>query len=457
VDAAPAGSTVTVPACVYRELVTISKPLTLVAQPGAEIRGSDVWTGWTQSGSTWLSTGSVPSFYNPGGTCAPGTSRCLWPEQAFLDGTALIQVSTTSTPAAGQFKIDGSRRIVLGQNPAGHTVEVSTRQGWLWVASSDVTIDGFTMKHAATSVQSGGIQVGGSWVGAVNRVTIRNNALSDTHGRDINLEGGVGHRVLNNNLFRAGNIGIGGANGSDWLISGNYLHHNDTEDFDAGVESGGAKILWVDGLTVSNNEVAYNTRGIWTDTGVRNATFANNRLHHNSLNGIFLESGHYLTVSGNAAWENGWAGAGWAWGGAITLASSDHADVHDNTVAWNADGITVISQSRADDAPHVEINVHDNTIAMSPRSGDTGAYATGWVMDWAGILYNAASNNRGSNNHYWYPAAENSQLRFGWNGGKNRLVDYEPTPAETTTTYLTTGQKDSTLSAAALPTTAVAR
>src|SRR4029078_2256613 len=101
---------------------------------------------------------------------------------AFLDGTALIQVSTTSTPAAGQFKIDGSRRIVLGHPPAGDASKASTRQGWLWVASSDVTIDGFTMKHAATSVQGGGIQVGGSWGGAVHRRTIPNNGRHDMHG-----------------------------------------------------------------------------------------------------------------------------------------------------------------------------------------------------------------------------------------------------------------------------------
>ncbi len=40
IDSAPPGSTATVPACLYREQVTISKALTLVAEPGAEIRGS---------------------------------------------------------------------------------------------------------------------------------------------------------------------------------------------------------------------------------------------------------------------------------------------------------------------------------------------------------------------------------------------------------------------------------
>ena len=50
VDAAAPGATVTVPPCLARETVKIDKPLTLNGQPGAEIRGSDVWTAWTAAG-----------------------------------------------------------------------------------------------------------------------------------------------------------------------------------------------------------------------------------------------------------------------------------------------------------------------------------------------------------------------------------------------------------------------
>jgi parallel beta-helix repeat protein len=455
VDAAAAGSTVTVPACIYRETVTINKPLTLVAQPGAEIRGSTVWTSWTQSGSTWVSASTVPTFYNPGWTCTPGgDGRCAWPEQVFVDGSPLYQVSSTSTPSAGQFKLDGSRRVVMGQNPSGHTVEVTTRDTWLIILSSDVTIDGFRMRHASSWAQGGGINVGGYWVGAVNRVTIKNSTLSDSHGRIVSIAGGTGHQILNNDISGAGCVGIGGSGGSNWRIQGNRVHGNATEGFDVGIESGGMKILFVDGLLVDGNEVDHNSRGIWTDTGVRNATFSNNRVHDNAYNGLFLESSHYLTVTGNEVWGNSWGPNGnvWAWGGGITLASSDHAEVDHNVVAWNADGITVVSQQRTDDAPHVEINIHDNTIAMNPGT-DSAAYASGWVMDWSGILFSASSNNRGSNNRYWYPMVENSQNRYAWNGSKTRLTDYEATPAEAGATYLTTSQKDSVLSAVGIPMT----
>ena len=50
VDEAAPSAVVSVPACVYRETVTVTKPIALVAEPGAEIRGSDVWSDWTQTG-----------------------------------------------------------------------------------------------------------------------------------------------------------------------------------------------------------------------------------------------------------------------------------------------------------------------------------------------------------------------------------------------------------------------
>jgi hypothetical protein len=45
VDEASKGNTVDLPdGCVYRESVTIKKPITLKGGPDAEIRGSEVWT-----------------------------------------------------------------------------------------------------------------------------------------------------------------------------------------------------------------------------------------------------------------------------------------------------------------------------------------------------------------------------------------------------------------------------
>ncbi len=72
--------------------------------------------------------GTLPRF-TAYGTCDDGTSRCLWPEQVFFDGEPLLQVA--SDPDSGQFAVDSDRNVVLADDPAGHTVEVSTRRQWV--------------------------------------------------------------------------------------------------------------------------------------------------------------------------------------------------------------------------------------------------------------------------------------------------------------------------------------
>src|SRR5215207_9462106 len=114
-DAAAQGTTVRAEPCVYREQITITKPITLQGQPGSEVRGSDVWTDWTYSGGYWRSSKSLPTFPQTEVRCMPNTSRCLWPEQVFFDGKALAQVA--SEPQSGQFAVDSGRRVLLEDDP----------------------------------------------------------------------------------------------------------------------------------------------------------------------------------------------------------------------------------------------------------------------------------------------------------------------------------------------------
>lgn len=72
--------------CIYRETVIVSKRLTLIGHAsGTWLRGSDIWTGWTQvtinGVQLWKSSNIVPSFaLVVDGSCPSGT-RCQWREQ----------------------------------------------------------------------------------------------------------------------------------------------------------------------------------------------------------------------------------------------------------------------------------------------------------------------------------------------------------------------------------------
>ena len=94
IDAAPEGGEVLLPPCVIRETLRVARPMTLRGVAGTEIRGSDVWTDWRRDGALWRSTLELPEM-PAHGECVPGTTRCLWPEEVFRDGVALLQVEAT--------------------------------------------------------------------------------------------------------------------------------------------------------------------------------------------------------------------------------------------------------------------------------------------------------------------------------------------------------------------------
>ena len=177
-----------------------------------------------------------------------------------------------------------------------------------------------------------------------------------------------------------------------------------------------------DGILIQgdNNEVSYNhisgslacsRRYIYDGSAVELIGAANNRIHHNSFTGILFEISNGASIFGNAAWENGYSYPYYGGGAGITVESSGNADVHDNTVAWNATGICVISDDRGS-YPHVGNYVHNNTVVMGRES-----YGLGWFGDPSNIQFQSTSNNRGANDVYWFPSPENSNIRYDWKGG----------------------------------------
>lgn len=452
IDNATSGATVEAPGgCIYRETVTIDKPLTLKAGLGAEIRGSDIWKGWNKSGSYWV-RGKLPSF-PAHGQCKSGTSRCKWPAQVFFDGKALRQVA--SSPAKGQFAVDGNRRVIIANDPAGHNVEVTTRTRWILGKADNVAIQGFKMKHAANDSQTGAIING-----ARSHWTIQGNDLSYTHGAVISLSEGKDLNILNNNIHHGGQLGIhsGGAGTATMVVKGNKIHHNNTENFSTGWEAGGLKAVKMQSLLVDRNQVyRNNSLGLWCDIDCRNTTFSNNRIHHNKYYAIHFEISDGAKIFGNTVWENGWANKDWGWGAAILILNSRNAEVYDNILAWNKDGISVIQIDNRPDNWEIGVNdvyVHDNIILAKDYPGTPDNFSLAWLQkDADGKLFSPGSNNEGANNKYWYPSSEGSLTRYAWEGDRNKLSTFNPTPGEESGRYITNAAKDKVVSSANIPAT----
>ena len=181
--------------------------------------------------------------------------------------------------------------------------------------------------------------------------------------------------------------------------------------------------------------------------------FTGNRMHGNGYQGAMFESSHGLRIEGNVAWGNGFLGAPWAWGGGIVLSSSDHAVVRGNLLAWNADGITVISQARGDDRDHEGIAIEDNTVLSADRPGDPDAFTIAWVQDWAGRLCDPSSGNTASANRVWSPRPD--ALAYAWCGRSLDLGTFATVPGGSGTAAITTQEAMALAAAAGLAWTPV--
>jgi parallel beta-helix repeat protein len=364
VDAAPAGATVMAEPCVYRETVTISKPLTLYGAAGTEIRGSDVWTDWTPTGPFWVE-GPLPALESErdNGVCATGSS-CLFPYQVFVDGEPLTHA--LDAPGRGQFAIDEQRNVVLADDPIGHEVEVTTRSAWLIVRADNVAIDGFTMQHAANAAQAGALVSDGG-----SNVIVSNTSLSYAHGVDIQFLNGTGQQLVDSDVRLAGQLGVSAYHTQAVSLRGNRIHDNNTAGFDAYWEAGAVKISSSIDAHLDGNDVYANAgQGLWCDLNCQGTTYTQNRVHDNTDIGIVFEISSGGSIVGNTLWNNG-GSAPPGWGCDILVTGSSDADVAGNTVLGangESSGIKVVSQDRPE-APNgglvANVTVHDNALIAS--------------------------------------------------------------------------------------------
>jgi hypothetical protein len=458
IDEAPSGGTVVGEPCIYREEITIDKPLTLQGQPGSEIRGSDVWQDWRKrNNGLWISTLSVPAFLQdePDVFCMPNTTRCKLPEQVFFDGRPFTQVTSLPTKA-NQFFVNAKRNIILARNPNGHKVEVTTRQHWVLgtTAADGVTIESWTMKHAGTEGRSAALMnrlevqdLGGE------RWTVKNNVLSDGHAAIISLTNAPSHEILGNKILRGGMLGIKGA-GPGSVIRANEIAYGNTErycyDSTCGIGgTGGAKFAAdVRDIVFDQNVVHDNFgKGVHFDMGCSNNIASNNRIYGNARIGLHMELCLSGKMFGNIIYRNGYATPEGGAGVGLAVSSSMNVEVYDNIIAYNPGGIIVRSKPRQEhpeyDLVH-DVFVHDNTIISQD-----GYLALGWYGP--AVTFTSSANNRGGYNRYYYPARQNDNARFAWAGPITRLSEFNATPGEEQGSYLSASEKDAVLTKWQIP------
>jgi hypothetical protein len=176
-------------------------------------------------------------------------------------------------------------------------------------------------------------------------------------------------------------------------------------------------------------------------------------VHDNLADGIQFEVSEGGTFTDNVVWSNGDPNWGWYWSAGILISSSRNVEVARNIVAYNLDGISVVSQGRSDRPGNtVNVNVHDNiVIQTNDVAGDQSTKSLlAFAQDWSGGMFDSGSGNVGSANRFWSVYPEPRSNRFAWNGSLSTLAQLNATPAGGGSSYLTDADKASILAAAGL-------
>jgi hypothetical protein len=144
---------------------------TFIGAAGAALNGSKVIpnAAFTVSGGHWIAAGQMPSGIamdpNTAAPCISGYPRCQYLNELFRDGVRLTHVGGLSSLATGTWYFDnGSKNIVVYDNPAGHMMEMSmTTSAFPASSATNVTLKNLIIEQYANPSQHGAVDCQSSW------------------------------------------------------------------------------------------------------------------------------------------------------------------------------------------------------------------------------------------------------------------------------------------------------
>lgn len=325
--------------------------------------------------------------------CDAGIARCQYPEDLIIDNVEKRHVTSTGAVTAGTWFYDYSANVVyIGDDPTGHTVELSVAENAFKSTVGNVTIQNLIIEKFAVITQHGAIEDSGS-TGGWN---VHHNELRYNHGRGVTV--GISWHLHHNNIHHNYQMGIGGG-GTSSLVDYNTIAYNRSAvvGIDRGWEAGGTKFALTTGLIVRLNNVHHNDGiGLWTDISNRACEYSGNTIDDNTWAGIMHEISFACIIRDNTIRRNGLTHPNVAIGGkqcfipdsGIFIAASSNVQIYGNYLEGNADGICALQQDRTSDETTFSevagsyqvrgLSVHDNVIASSA----TGTQATGISADY---------------------------------------------------------------------------
>ena len=395
--AAPSGATIEVASGTYREgELSTSKKLTITAGKGQQVslNGADIVTDWSDNGDgTYSSARSDFVRFSHVSTVNANPAiegMAAYPEQVFVDGQELTQVADRSEVGPGTFWVNDPDPVtlvnpqnnrqgyhvkphtgvsyVLGDNPAGHTVEVVQHHRSLTLGGEGSVFNGFTVEKYSPLQQwdykdpeigtlTGGVMF---FVGAKN-VSVTNNTFQySAMGTALGLTNADGSTVSGNTITHNGGVGFGINRSSDISVEYNTWSMNNQAGFivdncGAFCTIGDTKITHVDGVRYAFNthdysQAGYNHNdpnvdsprrliGVWFDEGVINSEIVGNHFINVGKSAIFDEVSSGNIIASNIV-ENSFEG--------IVLSGTDSDKIFNNTIVDTLSPMVIREDTRYD-------------------------------------------------------------------------------------------------------------
>lgn len=308
VSKASSGKTIVIRKGIYHETVVVpgTKTLTIQAYPNEAVwfDGSVPVTNWTQSGSKWVTSGWKAEFSSSMGGDAHFKSRFIGsnsmaadPDQVFIDGVALKQVSSSTNVVAGTFAVnDGADTITIGSNPSGKEVRASDLAQGINISSPNSVVQGIGIRRYATPYETRSALKLSNKGGTVRNVVVSDNAMI---GISLSNSGKLLDHVT---VERNGMMGIGGTEDDNSVVKNSKANGNNTQQFKDAPVSGGIKFTRSRTISVVNTEAKDNGgSGIWFDASCYDMTVTNNVATNNTKNQIEVEVSSKAIVANNEA------------------------------------------------------------------------------------------------------------------------------------------------------------
>jgi parallel beta-helix repeat protein len=215
---------------------------------------------------------------------------------AFVDGRSMVRVATPSAVAPGTFYMDTvAKQLYIGQDPNGHTVELSATPVGMLLYTSNIRVTGVTLSHFSQI----GLRIQGS------QVQVDHNTLSYNGQIGLDINGAPNAFAHDNVVTYNGQAGVLANVATDVIVQDNNISNNNTANYNVSQSAAGLKATQMTNFVFRGNWVADNaSNAVWIDVNSTNSTIVDNQVLRNTCYGIYIEESSGVIIAGNSVYGN---------------------------------------------------------------------------------------------------------------------------------------------------------